>query len=280
MTLLHAILLGLVQGLGEFLPISSSAHLILVPWLFNFPDPGLSFDVALHFGTLIAIVLYFWKDWLDIMVITLSSSPFGRGFSPKFFLKFGQTGEGQTLRYTKYTFWLVVLATIPGALFGYLLENKAEAAFRNPLLIAFSLVILGALLYLADKHTQEKKNLQNLTLRDSVLIGCSQALAIIPGVSRAGSTITTGLALGLSRESAARFSFLMSAPIIFGASLVKFKYLLSAGSAEIVAIIVAAISGYFAIAWMLKFIEKVSYRVFFWYRLALAIVIVAIYFVR
>lgn len=265
MTIFQSIILGLVQGLGEFLPISSSAHLILVPWLFHFPDPGLSFDVVLHFGTLVAIVLFFWRDWLDIIRAT---------FFPKANWKL------TTADYHRNLFWLLVIATIPGAIFGALLESKAESTFRNPLLIAFTLAILGLILYLADKYARHRKNINEITISDSIWIGLSQAIAIIPGVSRSGATITTGLGLGLNRESAARFSFLLSAPIIFGATVLKFKDLLHAGPAEIVAIIVAAISGYIAIAWMLKFISRVSYKVFFWYRLALAILIVIVYFVR
>ncbi|MFA6485026.1 MAG: undecaprenyl-diphosphate phosphatase [Parcubacteria group bacterium] len=272
MTLFHAIILGLIQGFGEFLPISSSGHLILAPWLLNFPDPGLSFDVALHFGTLIAVVLYFWKDFLEIICIAFSSSPFGRG------CRVFATGEGS--KYNKNIFWLLVIATIPGALFGFLLESKAETIFRNPLLIAGTLSIVGLILYLADKYASHKRNINELTKKDATLIGLSQAFAIIPGVSRAGATITTGLFLGLDRVSAARFSFLLSAPIILGATLVKIKYIAAAGTLEIVAILTAALSGYFAISWMLKFIERVSYKVFFWYRLALAVIIVLVWFLK
>jgi undecaprenyl-diphosphatase len=266
MTIFHAILLGLVQGLGEFLPISSSAHLIIVPWLFNFPDPGLSFDVALHFGTLIAVVLYFWKDFLEIIRVT---------FFPK-----ATNYKWINIAYSKNLFWLLVIATVPGAIFGVLLESKAETVFRKPLLIAATLSIMGLLLYLTDKYAAHKKNISEVTKKDSVLVGLSQAVAIIPGVSRSGATITTGLFLGLNRESAARFSFLLSAPIIFGATILKLKDLFSAGTPEIIAIVVAAVSGYFAIVWMLKFISRVSYKIFFWYRLALAALIVAVWFIK
>jgi undecaprenyl-diphosphatase len=264
MSLFHAILLGFIQGLGEFLPISSSAHLILAPWFFNFPDPGLSFDVALHAGTLIAIVLYFWKDFLQIINISLFNT-------------------GHRMLNTKYSpklFWLLVIATIPGALFGYLLESKAETIFRSPLLIAATLFIMGLILYLTDKYAEHKKEINAVTKKDAILVGLSQAVAIIPGISRAGATITTGLFLGLDRVSAARFSFLLSAPIIFGATILKLKYLFSAGAPEIIAIIVAALSGYFAIAWMLKFISRVSYKVFFWYRMGLAIIIVTVWLIK
>ena len=263
MTLFQAIILGLIQGLGEFLPISSSGHLIIAPWLFGFPDPGLSFDVALHTGTLIAVVLYFRKDWLEII------------FNLKLKIKNSDT------KYQKNLLLLIAIATIPGACFGYFLEGYAETVFRNPLLIAGTLSVVGLVLFLADKYAQHTRNINDIHIKDAVIIGASQALAIIPGVSRAGSTITAGLFLGLDRVSAARFSFLMSAPIIFGATALKFPDFISSGVGfyEIAAIVTAALSGYAAIAWMLKFIEKVSYKIFFWYRLLLATVIFLAWFV-
>lgn len=286
MNIFHAIILGLVQGLGEFLPISSSAHLILVPWFFNFPDPGLSFDVALHFGTLIAVVLYFWKDFLEIIRVaffpkakSFELQPRADPLASSSTSRSGPMAE-KPISYSPNLFWLLVIATIPGAIFGVLLESKAEIAFRNPLLIAGTLSIMGLILYLVDKYAVHKKNINEVTKKESFLIGLSQAIAIIPGVSRSGATITTGLFLGLNRESAARFSFLLSAPIIFGATILKIKDLAHAGALEIAAIIVAAVSGYIAIAWMLKFISRVSYKVFFWYRLALAALIVAVWLMR
>ncbi|HRZ94950.1 MAG TPA: undecaprenyl-diphosphatase UppP [Candidatus Moranbacteria bacterium] len=275
MTLFQAIILGLVQGLGEFLPISSSGHLVILPWLFDFSDPGLSFDIALHLGTLIAIVLYFWKDFVNIISASLSSSPLGRG-CPK------GTGEGKNYSYSKNLLWLLILATIPGAIFGLLFEKQAETIFRNPLLIAGTLSIAGLVLYLADKYALHKKDINGITKKDAVIIGISQAFSIIPGISRAGATITSGLFLGLSRTAAARFSFLLSAPIIFGATIIKLPDFLksSVGLYEIIAIITAAVSGYVAIAWLLNFVEKVSYKVFFWYRLLLAVIIVIIWFIK
>jgi undecaprenyl-diphosphatase len=268
MTLFQAIALGLVQGLGEFLPISSSGHLVVAPWLLGFPDPGLSFDVALHLGTLLAVVIYFWKDFIEIIKNSISPSPSGRGY-PDVLVG---TGEGA---YSSNILWLIILATIPGALFGYFLENYAETTFRHPLLVAFTLSFVGLILYLADRSARQIKNINKMTKKDALLIGISQALAIIPGVSRAGATITTGLFLGLDRASAARFSFLMSAPIIFGASLLKLPEFFSSALTyiEIIGILVAAASGYAAIAFMLRFIERVSYKIFFWYRLALALII-------
>lgn len=267
MTTIHAIIFGIIQGLGEFLPISSSAHLVIFPWLFNFPDPGLTFDVALHLGTLIAIVAYFWKDWLNIFALAF-------GFSKKLKLK-------SVAMYPKGTLWLLVIATIPGALAGYLLEKQAETIFRSPLLVATMLILAGLVLFYLDKIGKKNISLERISFSSAILIGLSQAVAIIPGVSRSGATISAALALGFDRISSARFSFLLSAPIIFGATILKFPELLrNFSSFEFVAIISATISGIFAIAGLLKFIERVSYKLFFWYRLAFALIIVLVFFFR
>jgi undecaprenyl-diphosphatase len=266
MHLLEAIVLGAVQGLGEFLPISSSAHLILAPWFFGWPDPGLAFDVALHFGTLVAVLLYFAKDWMAILVNAVQRTD--RGL-------FGA-------HYPKNFLWLLVAATIPGALIGYLLEHQAETVFRAPLLLALTLSVVGALLFWADKRLRSRKQLAEISWTDAIIIGLAQALAIVPGVSRAGSTITAALLLGIDRVSAARFSFLLSTPIIFGATVLKLKAFWAAGVGvpELTGIITAALTGYCAIASLIKFVGTVSYKVFFWYRLALAVVIVVVWSIR
>lgn len=267
MNFIQSIILGLVQGLGEFLPISSSAHLIIVPWLFRFPDPGLSFDVALHVGTLIAVVLYFWRDWVDIILSGLSKKQF-------------QSLSG--MNYSKNLFWFLVIATIPGAIFGYLFEDKAETVFRSPLLIALTLSTLGLILYLIDYYHVHRKKISEMTWVDSLWIGLSQAIAVIPGISRSGATITTGLLLGLDRESAARFSFLLSTPIIFGAAIFKLPYLFGAGLNFylIAGMLSAAVSGYIAIKYLLKIVEHSSYVIFFWYRLGLAAIILIFLSIR
>lgn len=267
MTIIQATFLGIIQGITEFLPISSSGHLVVVPWFFNFSDPGLSFDIALHLGTLIAIALYFWKDW--IIILKLASGKIRR-----------QTIPDDKL-YQKNILWLIAIATIPGAMIGYLFEKQAETVFRNPILIALTLIFAGIFLFWADKKSKNFKDLSNMSKKDAVLIGISQAVAIIPGISRSGATITSGLFLGLDRISAARFSFLISAPIIFGAVILKLgDFLRSAGTIEFIGVLSAAISGYISIAWLLRFIEKVSYKVFFWYRLALAAIIILVYMMR
>lgn len=263
MNILYSIILGLVQGAAEFLPISSSAHLIIVPWLFHFPDPGLSFDVALHFGTLVAVVLYFWRDWVKIF--TLAVSP---------------RAQLSDRELSSRTLYFLILATIPGVLAGYFFESYAESVFRSPILIAITLGVVGLVLYLADKYHCHWKKMKEISWSDSLIIGLSQAVAIVPGVSRSGATITMGLWRGLSRQSAARFSFLLSTPIIFGAAVKQFPDFLAGGisfSAGI-GMLAAAASGYLAIKYLLKFVEQASYAIFFWYRLALALVIVLFYY--
>lgn len=267
MSLFHAFVLGLVQGLGEFLPISSSAHLIIVPWLFNWPDPGLGFDVALHWGTLLAVIAYFWQDvWLLI-----------RGFIHS--LK-SSTRDAANI-YQKLS-WLIIIASVPCAIIGYLLESKAEAAFRDPLLIAVTLSAFAAILFVADTWSKRGKNLDRITGLDALLIGCSQALAIFPGVSRSGATIATGLGLGFKREDAARFSFLMSIPIIFGAGLVSFKHFHEGVTASelIAGFVTAAVFGYLSIKYFLRYISRHDFKIFVWYRIALAALVMAVVFLR
>ena len=256
---MQGIVLGIVQGLGEFLPISSTAHLALVPYFTGWNDPGLSFDVALHLGTLIAVVSFFWRDWLDI----------GKSAWDGFFQKKQGT---QDKKYASKLLWLLLLASVPGALAGYFLEEAAETVLRSPLVIAFSLGIVGLILYLVDRYAVHHKELKEIGLRDALLIGVSQAVAIIPGVSRSGATMTAALALGLSREAAARFSFLLSTPIIAGAAAFKLPDVLAGGvdAALFAGVGAAAVSGYLAIKLMLRFIARVGYAPFFWYRLFLA----------
>jgi len=272
-TVFQAIVLGVVQGLSEFLPISSTAHLILAPWFFGWSDPGLSFDVALHVGTLVAVVAFFWRDWIGI---------FKAAFAGNVSDRTDKTDRTDGNTYPANLLWLLVIASVPGAIFGILFDDKAEQALRSPLLIAFTLSVVGLVLYLVDKYAVHKKEMGSITIKDSIIIGLSQALAIIPGVSRSGATMTAGLSLGLDREQTARFSFLLSTPIIFGAALVKVPHLLKEGITLpiILGIIASAITGYIAIKYMLRFIQKVGYAPFFWYRLALAAVVVVVYIVR
>lgn len=261
MTTLQAVILGLVQGLGEFLPISSSAHLVLVPWLFKWEDPGLTFDIALHLGTLIAVALYFWRDWLRLLT---------KGFTDT------KSTDGRL-------FWYLVLATIPGAAIGYALEKQAETVFRNPLLIAFMLILLGVILYWTDQKSAKKMDVAHVTLKTSFLIGLSQAMAIIPGVSRSGITMTTGLLLGMTREGAARFSFLLSAPIIFGAAAIKLPHIIAnpqmITKEFLIGMFVAAVSGIASIGFLLRYVQTKTFLPFVWYRFILgALVVIVVFF--
>ena len=262
MTLLQAVILGLVQGFGEFLPISSSAHLVLVPWIFGWTDPGLTFDVALHVGTLVAVVLYFWKDWWQLIV---------RGFTSV------RSVEGRR-------FWYLVVASVPGAIGGYLLQKRAETVFRSPGLIAIMLILMGIVLYWADRRGAKKIELKNLTLGTSLLIGLSQTLAIIPGISRSGITMTTGMFRGLTREGAARFSFLLSTPIIFGAAMVKLPHLI--GNSSMITVnfmigtVVSCITGIFSIGFLLRYVQTKDFLPFVWYRLLLGAVVILVALVR
>ncbi len=269
MTLFHSFVLGMVQGLGEFLPISSSAHLIIAPWLFKWQDPGLGFDVALHWGTLLAVLAYFWQDVLLIM----------RGF---FHSLMPSTRDLKENIYQKLA-WLLILASVPGAIIGYLLESKAEGALRDyPLLIAATLGVFGIIIFIVDRLGKKEKNLDRIKWTDALWVGLSQALAIIPGVSRSGSTMGAGLALGFKRADAARFSFLMSMPIIFGAGLVAFKnFGKGVTHAELlVGFITSAIFGFLSIKYLLRYLAKHDFKIFVWYRLALAALILGVYFAR
>jgi len=261
--IIQSIFLGIAQGLGEFLPISSTAHLIIIPQFLDFNDPGLAYDVALHLGTLVAVLTFFWRDWVDIFNLTFNK-------------------KKSSEKYNSKTLWFLVIATIPGVIAGLCLDDWAETVLRHPLVIASALFVFGLILYLVDKYFSAKKDLEKIGWKDSVIIGIAQAIAIIPGVSRSGATITAGRLLGLDRISAARFSFLLSTPIIFGAAILKINYFLKniTDLSLIVGIFVSAVSGFLAIKYLLKFVEKYSYAVFFWYRLILAGIILIVYFIR
>lgn len=266
MNILQAAILGLVQGLAEMLPISSSAHLVLLPWLFRFSDPGLAFDVALHVGTLVALLSYFWREWLDIGTSLL-----------KLARERKVTSQSQKLAV------LLVIASVPGAIFGVLLGNYAESVFRSPLLVASALVVLGILLWYADHHDKGAKEFSQITRLDSLKIGLAQAMAIIPGVSRSGATMTAGLFLGIERSDIAKFSFMMSAPIIAGAALVKAKDLAPAMLTSLVfwvALLASLISSLFAISFLLGYIRKHNFNLFVFYRFALAAVVLLVYLSR
>ncbi len=266
MTPLQAIALGLIQGLAEFLPVSSSAHLTLMPWLLGWEDPGLPFDVALHFGTLLAVLWYFRMEWLALIRAAFGILTTGRIETP----------EKRRVVY-------LLIATIPGAIGGRLLESRAESAFRNPELIAIALIVMGIILWIVDKFVDQRRVLGEMRWVDALLIGLSQVIALIPGVSRSGSTITTGRGLRFDREAAAEFSFLMSMPIIAGAVVLEGpKALHQSGlTNELMSGVVAsAISGWLAISILMRYVSRHSYGIFAFYRVILGIGVLAVVYAR
>ena len=283
MTAIQAVILGIVQGLTEFVPISSSAHLIIIPWLFGWDDPGLAFDVALHLGTLVALLWFFAADWARLVRAGIASIVERR------------IGDDSDRRLA----WLLVIGSIPGGIAGALGESKIEELFHQPgaahtpqAMIAMAIVIalLGAALFVAERVARHLRRLDQVSLKDAIMIGLAQALAIFPGVSRSGSTITAGLGLGLRREAAARFSFLLAAPIVAGAGL---KSLLDVYSelkigamaqSELflfaIGFVAAAISGYLCIKFLLQFLQKNSTDIFVYYRWLLAALLIVLAFGR
>jgi undecaprenyl-diphosphatase len=261
MNIFQAIIFGAVQGLTEFLPISSTAHLILLPWFLGWPDPGLAFDVALHLGTLVALLVYFRSDWIALITSALG------------------VVRGRTQAPDARMAMLIVGATIPGAAAGALFEHKVEDALRSPQLIAVMLIAMALVLVIAEIIGSRKKSLDDISWRDAVAVGIAQAFAIVPGVSRSGSTITAGLFLEMKRDAAARFSFYLSAPIIAGAVGKKTFDILKGGlgldqlTPFIVGIVSSGIVGYLAIAFLMRYLQTHNTFLFVFYRVALGIVV-------
>ena len=249
MPLLQSIILGFIQGLTEFLPISSSGHLLVLPWIFGWKGHPLTFDIILHFATFCAIIIYFRKDWIKILREKL--------------------------------FWYIIMASIPAMIFGGIIVLKGGASFRNPMLIAIMLGVFGLVLYIAESYGKKDKSLKDITWQIALLIGLSQILAIIPGVSRSGITISAAILLGINREGSVRFSFLLGAPIILAATCYGLTDL--AGIRDFVSYPVlfagffaAFLSSMTAIHFLLKFIKRYPFTVFAVYRLAASAIIVMI----
>ena len=296
MTHLWAIILGIVQGLAEFLPVSSTAHLKLVPWLFGVSDPMLSssaFDIALHAGSLVAIVIALWRDWVDLFLAALGRTPSRDTLthhdvfkSPSFARKF---------------IGFLLLTSIPGAVFGVLFDAKLEflstpdiagatragidaSTFHYaPLLLGLCLMGFGVLLWASDKFVARKEPLETMNWWQALTVGLAQALALVPGVSRSGSTMTAGRLLGFDRESVARYSFMAAAPIIGGAAVFGLRHesihtLLSVD--WLLGFLAAAISSVFVMRWMLSYVKRNSFAIFMWYRLAFGALVIVVFFVR
>lgn len=266
MTPLQTAVLGIIQGLSEFLPISSSAHLTLAPWLLGWDDPGLAFDVALHLGTLLAVLWYFRMEWLALIKAAFGIIRTGRIETP----------EKRRVIY-------LIIATIPGAIGGFLLESRAESAFRDPQLIAIALIVMGIILWLVDKAADQARIVGEMRWIDSLLIGLSQVIALIPGVSRSGATITSARGLRFDRESAAEFSFLMSMPIIAAAVVLQGPKALAQNGItnELVSGVVAsAVSGWLAISVLMRYVSTHSYGIFAFYRIALGLTVLGVIYAR
>jgi undecaprenyl-diphosphatase len=266
-TAARAAVLGLLQGAGEFLPISSSGHLIVVPYLLGWPDSGLAFDVALHLGTLAAVAFAFWGDWVRLL------AGGWRG------LRSRRPLEDPDARLLVY----LALATLPGVAAGLLLDEWAETVFRSPALVAGMMAAMGAVLWLADRRANRTPEGAPVSLRDALLIGCAQALAIVPGTSRSGATISMALLLGHRREAAARFSFLLALPITAGAALVKVPDLVAGGAAlqpVLIGMLTAAVSGFAAIRLLLRYVRTRDYTPFVVYRFAFAALVLGVLLLR
>ena len=264
MDTIQVIVLAIVQGISEFLPISSSGHLILVPFFFGWPDQGLAYDAAIHIGTLLAIVLYFRVQLFDM----------ARAWS-------------RSLTHREHTrdsrlAWVIFWGTFPVCIVGLLFSDFIEKNFRSPLLVATTLTVYGILLWVADRFGRRERDEYSVSWREGLLIGCAQALALVPGTSRSGITMTAGLGLGLTREGAARFSFLLAVPATVLAALYEVWKMLQADSpidwvSVFLGITLAAVSGLACIHFLLRFLQKFGMLPFTLYRLLLAAVIVYVF---
>ena len=267
MSIFQSIFLGAVQGITEFLPISSSAHLIIVRWIFHWQDPGIAFDVVLHLGTLIGVVWFFLPRWISMFKSALSRR------------------SDDEIKFNRKLFWMIVVATIPAGLAGYFFNDIIETSLRSPVVVGWTMIIFGILLYIGDKtritnYELRITNTTNIGWWRSVVIGFSQALALIPGVSRSGITMTTGLFSGLDRKTAAEFSFLLAAPIIFGAGVKKIPDFIKSGGMNfslILGFLSAAIFGFLAVRFLIRHLEKGSYKPFAWYRVAVGVLIFGVF---
>lgn len=267
MSILQALILGIIQGLTELLPISSSAHLNIVPWILGWTKSEEfiiafeGFDVALHFGTLLAIGIFFFKDWLDLI----------------------KGGWNQVVKKEKTTegkmFWYIVIATIPGGIIGFLLDYFVEDILTKPIIIAIALIVMGIILYIVDKNAKSSVKYEQMNFKQTFLIGLSQALAFIPGVSRSGVTMTTGRLLGVERESCAKYSFMLSAPIVLGATLFKMKDFVF-NIPFFIGILASFIVGIIVIKFLLNYLKKGNFKIFAIYRVLLGILILGLLLIR
>ena len=267
MPLYQVVVLAVIQALTEFLPISSTAHLVLVPWLFNWKDPGLTFDVALHAGTLVAILIYFFRDWIQII---------GQGLGL-------EIGRDPQLKQNRGLLWLLAAASIPIGIFGYLFDKQAETTWRSPYLIGAMLIVIGVLIWIAERRNIGDKSMDKIGWGDGLIIGAGQALSVVPGTSRSGITITMGLFRGLDRETAARFSFLLSTPAIAAAVAKKLWDIHKEGGFPadmrlpfVLGTVLSGILGAIVIAFFLRYLRRSSLMPFVYYRIIFGIIVIAL----
>jgi undecaprenyl-diphosphatase len=265
-----------VQAFTEFLPVSSTAHLVLFPWLLHWSDPGEAFDVALHAGTLLAVILYFFKDWLTLLVCGLGGS-------------YPKSAAAEEIAQHRRMFWYMVVGTIPGGILGKLFDKQIEEHLRTPAIIGVSLILVALLMWWADSRATLARKLEQSNWGDAIGIGVAQALALWPGVSRSGITITTGLFRNFTREAATRFSFLLSAPLIAGAVAAKLPGLIKlhkAGGLDLplstlaVSIVVSGVVGYLVIAFFLRYLQTRTLKVFVVYRIVFGIIVLVLAFLK
>jgi undecaprenyl-diphosphatase len=264
MPLYQVVILAIVQGLTEFLPISSTAHLHLTTWLLGWQAESLSFDIMLHVGTLLALVFYFIGDWIQII---------GQGFGI-------DVGRDEQLKQNRGLFWLLVIGTVPIGIAGLLFHKQAEGAWRTPWVMGTMLIAVGVLMWVAENAGRRQRDLSTLYLPDALTIGAAQALAVVPGTSRSGITISAGLFRNLDREAAARFSFLLATPAIAAAAVGALRDLQKAhelptllSTTFVVGVAVSAITGWLVIAWFLHYLRRASFRPFVYYRIAFGVLV-------
>src|ERR1700689_1714975 len=267
MSILEAIVLGIVQGLTEFLPVSTTAHLVVVPRLLGWSDPGLAFDIALHAGTLVAVLIYFFRDWLQII---------GQAFGLNI-------GSDPDLRQNRNLLWLLAAGSIPIGIIGYLFDKQADTTWRTPYVIGTMLILVGIVMWIAEGRRIGSKSMSTIKMSDGIAVGLAQAVSVIPGTSRSGATISAGLFRNMNRETAARFSFLLSTPAIGAAVLKKGWDIHKEGGIPadmkapiVVGIIVSGVLGAIVIAFFLRYLRRSSLMPFVYYRIVFGIIVIAL----
>ena len=271
MPIYQVVILALVQAITEFLPISSTAHLALAPWLFGWKDAGLTFDIALHVGTLAAVLVFFYRDWLQLL-----ANGFGLSIGSD------SSSENRQLKQTPMLLWYLAVASVPVGVVGFLVKEQAEE-WRNPFLIGGMLIAVGVIMWIAERVSSGTKSISDVSLGDSLAIGVAQALAVVPGTSRSGITMAAALFRDIDRPTAARFSFLLSTPAIAGAAASALHHLVKQGGLPagmllpfVLGILVSGAVGWVVIAFLLKYLQRHTLHFFIYYRVIFGIMVVAL----